>query len=230
VPGISTACDLDVFNGTMAQLQSTYAIPRTAVTSSGFIFNSGPATKQTLQFNFNLNVSTSLSNSDLTLVNTTTGQTIPSSNVAVTYDQTLQRASFTFPNYTYGALPDGIYAATLSGSGISDIAGTTMASNYSQNFLVLAGDANRDKKVDLTDFTILASNFNQSGKTFSQGDFSYNGIVDLTDFTILASKFNQSLATQGAPGTTVAAEAATPLRRVRQATLLEPNELVNDLL
>jgi GH25 family lysozyme M1 (1,4-beta-N-acetylmuramidase) len=211
VPGVSTACDLDVFNGTMAQLQSIYAIPRTAVKTSGFIFDSGPTTKQTLQFNFNMNVSASLASPDLTLVNTTTGQTIPPANYTVTYDETLQRASFTFPSYTYGALPDGIYTATLSGNGISDIAGTTMASNYNQTFFVLAGDANRDRKVDLTDFTILASNFNQSSKTFSQGDFNYDGTVGLTDFTILASKFNQTLAADTA--TVQAAIApATPTR------------------
>ena len=39
VPGISSACDLDVFNGDMATLQSTYAIPRTGVSGSSFLFD-----------------------------------------------------------------------------------------------------------------------------------------------------------------------------------------------
>src|SRR5690349_20568561 len=58
----------------------------------------------------------------------------------------------------------------------------------------LPGDANADGKVDLTDFTILATNVNAtSGKTLAQGDFDGNGAVDLTDFTMLAANFNRSV-------------------------------------
>jgi hypothetical protein len=71
-----------------------------------------------------------------------------------------------------------------------------MLSDATQDFFILAADANRDRHVDLTDFTILASNFNKTGKAFSQGNFDYDasGSVDLTDFTILAARFNKSLA------------------------------------
>src|SRR5439155_26258607 len=50
--------------------------------------------------------------------------------------------------------------------------------------------------VDLTDFTILAANFNQAGRTFPQGNFDYDaaGNVDLSDFTILAANFNNAVA------------------------------------
>ena len=61
------------------------------------------------------------------------------------------------------------------------------------SFFALGGDANRDKTVDLTDFTILATNFNATGKNFGQGDFNYDAKVDLTDFTILATNFNKLL-------------------------------------
>jgi hypothetical protein len=60
-----------------------------------------------------------------------------------------------------------------------------------------SGDANLDRTVDLTDFTILASNFNRTGKFWYDGDFNYDGTVDLTDFTLLASNFNQSLPAGG---------------------------------
>src|SRR5205085_12066278 len=53
-----------------------------------------------------------------------------------------------------------------------------------------SGDANLDGLVDLTDFTILAANFNGSGKRSALGDFNYSGNVDLTDFTMLAANFN----------------------------------------
>jgi len=85
---------------------------------------------------------------------------------------------------------------------VQDNAGNAMSADYSFNFFALAGDANHDRHVDLTDFTLLAANFNGQNKTFSQADFNYDGKVDLTDFTILAASFNRSLA---APTTTTAA-------------------------
>jgi len=65
-----------------------------------------------------------------------------------------------------------------------------------------AGDSNVDGKVDLTDFTFLAANFNKSGgATWLQGDYNYDGNVNLTDFTFLASNFNQAFtAPSGAAG------------------------------
>jgi probable HAF family extracellular repeat protein len=56
---------------------------------------------------------------------------------------------------------------------------------------LVAGDANGDGKVDLTDFGILKSNFG-SGTTLAQGDFTGDGKVDLTDFGILKSNFGQT--------------------------------------
>lgn len=61
----------------------------------------------------------------------------------------------------------------------------------------LLGDANLDGKVNGADFTVLASNFNQGGKSWDEGDFNYDGNVNGADFTLLASNFNQS-ATQSA--------------------------------
>ena len=59
------------------------------------------------------------------------------------------------------------------------------------------GDANLDHTVDLTDFTFLAANFNQTGTAWTRGDVNYDAKTDLTDFTYLASNFNQTL--PGAP-------------------------------
>jgi GH25 family lysozyme M1 (1,4-beta-N-acetylmuramidase) len=201
VPGISTACDLDVYNGDMASLQVNYAIPRTAVTSSSYNFNLPSGQGQTLTFNFNLNVGASLTRTDLTLTNTTTGQPIPSANIAVSYDNATNVATFSFPGYLNGILPDGNYTATLSGAGVADSAGTTMASNYAKTFFFLQGDANHDHTVDTIDFNSLAANFNGTGKTFSQGNFNYdaNGAVDTTDFNLLAGNFGKTQAGEPAP-------------------------------
>jgi hypothetical protein len=72
----------------------------------------------------------------------------------------------------------------------------------------LDGDANLDNKVDLTDFTILAANFNQlGGKTWADADFDHDGAVNLTDFTFLASNFNK---TRGQAGPAVATPVPEP--------------------
>jgi hypothetical protein len=68
-----------------------------------------------------------------------------------------------------------------------------MPADHVLEFHALGGDANRDKRVNLADFNILAANFGQSNRTFSQGDFSYDGVVNLADFNILASKFGVAL-------------------------------------
>jgi len=53
------------------------------------------------------------------------------------------------------------------------------------------GDANFDGRVDLTDFSILKTNF-ASGKFRDQGDFNSDGKVDLSDFSLLKDNFGIS--------------------------------------
>ena len=96
-------------------------------------------------------------------------------------------------------LPDGNYHGRIIAGQVDDSFGNALAADAPFNFFFLNGDANHDRAVDLTDFTILAANFNESGRNFSQADFSYDGVVDLTDFTILASRFNQTLNAPAAP-------------------------------
>jgi hypothetical protein len=47
--------------------------------------------------------------------------------------------------------------------------------------------------VNLSDFNILAANFGQSSRNFTQGDFNYDTVVNLSDFNLLASRFGRSL-------------------------------------
>ena len=42
-------------------------------------------------------------------------------------------------------------------------------------FFFVNGDANRDQRVNLDDFNILAANFGQFGRAFSEGDVNYDG-------------------------------------------------------
>mgnify|MGYP003578635410 CR=1 FL=1 len=57
----------------------------------------------------------------------------------------------------------------------------------------VAKTPNLDGLVNLSDFNILATNFGQSNRTFSRGDFNYDGTVNLQDFNILASRFGTVL-------------------------------------
>jgi uncharacterized delta-60 repeat protein len=128
--------------------------------------------------------------------------------------------------FSMPALPDGNYNATLAAGGFGDNSRNLLPATVQFGFFVLAGDANHDRTVDLTDFTVLAANFNGTGKTFSQGDFDYDGAVDLTDFTILASKFNFALAPP--PAAALAARTsstASPLVVERSTSLLESANL-----
>jgi hypothetical protein len=67
---------------------------------------------------------------------------------------------FTFPTLPNGgALPDGNYRATLLASTVSNSAGVTIAAAWAQLFFFLNGDANRDGRVNLDDFNVLARRF-----------------------------------------------------------------------
>lgn len=54
------------------------------------------------------------------------------------------------------------------------------------------GDADINKKVDISDFAVLAANFNLTGKRWTDGDFDGNETVNITDFAALAANFNQT--------------------------------------
>jgi hypothetical protein len=79
------------------------------------------------------------------------------------------------------------YADSPDGTGINPMP-NSIVFKYT-----LYGDANLDRKVDLTDFTYLAASFNGNNTTWTRGDFNYDAKTDLTDFTYLAANFNQTL-------------------------------------
>ncbi|MEL7237595.1 MAG: dockerin type I domain-containing protein [Planctomycetota bacterium] len=91
-----------------------------------------------------------------------------------------------------GALPDGNYRVSIVGEVLSET-GLVLNQGDVLDFFVLAGDANRDRVVNLQDFLILRGNFNGSESVFSEGDFNYDGSVDLADFLILRSNFNTTV-------------------------------------
>jgi len=158
------------------------------VLATTFPFETGP---NRVTFQFSENVQPSLAPADLVLTNLTTAATIDPALLAVQYDSATNTASF---RYTAdgGRLPDGNYRAVLPAAGVTDVGGHALESDSAIDFFVFSGDANRDRTVNIGDFSILAANFNLPG-TFSLGDYNYNGTTEIGDFSILAAKFNTTL-------------------------------------
>ena len=126
------------------------------------------------------------------VIDLATGQPVPASAVVTNTSGgagVATRVEVVFP----AGLPDGNYRATVAAGRYADAAGNAGDTTASLDFFVLAGDFNRDRSVNLSDFTVLANNFGQSGRTFSQGDANYDGVVNLSDFTILANRFGTTL-------------------------------------
>ena len=131
---------------------------------------------------------------DLILTNLTTGATVP--GWAWTRGYAGNAVTFAFSNYPGGILPDGNYRATLPAGSANDGSGDPLASDYTFDFFVLAGDANHDRMVDVRDLGILAQHYGQSGPTigFEDGDFNGDGVVDVSDLGILAQGYGKLLA------------------------------------
>lgn len=161
------------------------------VTDSKFIYQqpAAPGRAHGVVLTFGENV-TGLTVDDLQLVNLTTNTPVPAGSIAMTYSGGV--ATFTFPGFPGGVLPDGNYRATLPDRSVTDAAGNPLAAT-TYDFFVLAGDANHDRIVNFTDLLTLARNYNKTGMTFEQGDLNYDGLVNFADLLILARAYNQTL-------------------------------------
>jgi hypothetical protein len=165
------------------------ALPPTTIGAPRFEFE----TDQAISLRFNKPLA-GVEASDLIVQNLTSGQTIPPSSF------TVQAIPANVDPWTYrwvydGILPDGNYRATLPAGSVTDLSGNPTTVDVVVDFFFLNGDANRDGRVNLDDFNILAANFGQSNRTFSQGNFDYDpdGNVNLGDFNILAGRFGAAL-------------------------------------
>jgi hypothetical protein len=183
------------------------ADPPPTVASSSFNYISS----QQVQLVFSEDVLASVDAGDLQVTNKTTNTLLPASAFTLTKSNDSTSGATTARWTANSILADGNYEAVLPANAVQDSASQPMDTPAVVSFWFLGADGNRDRRVDLTDFTILASNFNKSGQTFDQGDFSYDGTVDLTDFTILASKFNKQLDPPPAAAPRPAAAASTVL-------------------
>jgi hypothetical protein len=122
------------------------------------------------------------------------------------------RYRITPPGGAWDAADSGTYTVTPQPGQVKDLAGNS-AAGAAGTFVVnvpLPGDANRDGRVNGSDFAILAGNFGKTGRTWEQGDFNGDGTVNGSDFAILSANFGRSV---------------TPVARVASAAAEEePNQ------
>lgn len=202
-------------------LRNTLPLDNTAPTinSSGFTFETAHA----IDVQFSEYVDTTLAAGDLTVENLSAGGTTAASSY--TYNNQTQAANFAFA----APLADGNYRGRIAAGAIGDFAGNPLAADYTFDFFVFAGDANRDRTINIGDFAVVAGNFNNAG-TYSLGDFNYDGTVGIGDFSILASKFNTSLPAARAPSGAPAPAAIAGKAVTFGQTPIEKETLAGDVL
>ncbi len=97
-----------------------------------------------------------------------TGSDPPPIATAMSWDAQTWTATFTLAGGSGLVVPtDGNYRATLAEEDVTNAAGEGIAADAVVDFFVLAGDANRDRWVDISDLSILATNWRQPPCTFS---------------------------------------------------------------
>jgi hypothetical protein len=130
---------------------------------------------------------------DLLLNDLGTGAAVPTESIRASYDAASRTVTFTLPGFAGRVLPNGNYRATLAAAGVHDRAANRLAAEGATEFFVLTGDINRDRSVNGSDFSILASNFGKTARAFADGDLNGDGSVDGSDFSLLASNFGRSV-------------------------------------
>jgi len=153
-----------------------------------------------LAFSFSKDVGASIGVGDLTLFNETTGALVDMAGATVNYDSGPKTARW---DLTAMSLDAAYYTATLSASGITDIAGNPLDGNddgdggddYQLLVLVaLGGDSDRDGDVDLDDLTVVGTYYGtENGGTWATADFDADGDVDLDDLTVLGAHYGQDV-------------------------------------
>jgi hypothetical protein len=136
----------------------------------------------TYSVDFSLDVSSSLSASDLVVVAPDATEITPGS---VSWDALNRRAVFAFAQ----ALPGGALQARIQADAVAHAFGQTMIQDFQRSFDVRPGDADGSGRVDFSDLLVLSQNFGSTGADYTRGDFDYDGNVDFDDLLILGQSY-----------------------------------------
>jgi hypothetical protein len=189
------------------------------VTSASFNFDSAP---HELTFTFDGDYPASITTADILLENLTTLSVIPADDllIAAPSTQTVSVSYVGGGGVASGALPDGNYRATLLAAGIQTTTGMPLPADYVLDFFFLSGDANHDRRVDVADLGILATNWQQSDLGFTGGNFDYSpdGLVGVNDLGILATNWQQ-IVSQPAPVAPLGSTRRSQVQRIASDVL-----------
>ncbi len=97
-------------------------------------------------------------------------------------------------------LPSGNYYLDVPTDAVTDGAGHHMTMAYpSYMFSITRGDVDGDGTVGFGDLLVVAQNYGQSGRTYSQGNLDYDpaGLVNFDDLLIVAQTYASTGLTQG---------------------------------
>jgi hypothetical protein len=136
-----------------------------AVTNFNFkLGNGGGRTiaPQSLRVTFSEAIGSAVTADFLSLFNVTTNTHVPVSNIAVAYDPATLTATFTFPGYPGGVLPNGTYQAQVL-AGLGDSFGNSMPASAVHTFIWAAGTAGNDafrvaRAANLSDVVVFLNN------------------------------------------------------------------------
>lgn len=192
-------------NAVSLAFTSNFSLVPPKLTSSQFNFETG----QNVAFALSQDVTATLSEADITVKNLTTGVTLSPAEWALSKSTAGKPTTGTVTFFSI--LADGNYELHIAAGGVTGSDGVSNVGDLVVPFRVLAGDADRDGSVGFSDLVILAQNYGQSSKTFSQGNFDYSGggTVDFQDLVILAQRYNTSLSLASMLTTLPATNAAT---------------------
>jgi hypothetical protein len=72
---------------------------------------------------------------------------------------------------------------------LKDRSGNALASDFTLDFFVLAGDADRDGRVTIDDYFRLDLGYANQLAGFSNGDFDYSGVINADDYFLIDQGF-----------------------------------------
>lgn len=129
VSGASVSMSFPAYSMTVIELGK--ATPP-AVTGENYTLSNSAFAVQ-----FNENVSANLNAGDLTLTNLATGVPVPVGDMAEAYNSNTNTATFTFPGYAGGVLPNGVYEAVLNAAAITNSFGQSLTGASAYYFLLV---------------------------------------------------------------------------------------------
>jgi glucuronoarabinoxylan endo-1,4-beta-xylanase len=168
---------------------------RPTLRSGTFNFNTIPL----LDFTISEEVAGTLSASDVSVQNLTTGSTLAAASMTFAdWDSWgITSARLQLPS----GLADGNYRLTIGANTIADRNGLSNNTAYTHDFRFLRGDLDLNGTIDFADLLTVVQNYNQGG-TYAKGDLNIDGTVDFADLLMVVQKYGQSLSFGGPEPTT----------------------------